>query len=84
MLTSRHFVTSVHVGAFLQSVSELKDSIDNQSWRAPVAACVLGGIMVLLFNIFSCIVLVRKSINKSGPGEAQKAVHHAQTVEFYL
>lgn len=33
--------------------------ISNNIWRAPIAACALGGLMVALFNLMSCIILVR-------------------------
>lgn len=33
-----------------------------------MAAALLGGLLVLLFNVLSCVILIRKSINKSGPG----------------
>ncbi|GIL78972.1 hypothetical protein Vretimale_191 [Volvox reticuliferus] len=43
-------------------------TLHNTAWRAPIAATVLGGLMVLMFNIMSCAILIRKSINRSGPG----------------
>eukprot|EP00199_Chlamydomonas_sp_CCMP681_P006188 CAMPEP_0119108960 /NCGR_PEP_ID=MMETSP1180-20130426/16460_1 /TAXON_ID=3052 ORGANISM="Chlamydomonas cf sp, Strain CCMP681" /NCGR_SAMPLE_ID=MMETSP1180 /ASSEMBLY_ACC=CAM_ASM_000741 /LENGTH=209 /DNA_ID=CAMNT_0007094647 /DNA_START=160 /DNA_END=789 /DNA_ORIENTATION=- len=52
----------------VQNYAGLASAFDNTAWRAPIAACVLGGIMVLMFNAMSCAVLIRKSINKSGPG----------------
>jgi hypothetical protein len=33
--------------------------VSNNIWRAPIAACALGGLMVVLFNVLSCLVLVR-------------------------
>lgn len=29
------------------------------TWRAPIAATVLGPLMVLTFNILSCVILIR-------------------------
>ncbi|GLC40172.1 hypothetical protein PLESTM_001009900 [Pleodorina starrii] len=45
-----------------------KFNLHETAWRAPIAATVLGGLMVLCFNIMSCAILIRKSINRSGPG----------------
>lgn len=33
--------------------------VANSIWRAPIAACVVGGLMATLFNVTSCLVLVR-------------------------
>jgi hypothetical protein len=33
--------------------------VSNNIWRAPIAACALGGLMVALFNLMSCVILVR-------------------------
>lgn len=33
--------------------------VSNNIWRAPIAACALGGLMVVLFNLMSCLVMVR-------------------------
>lgn len=52
----------------VQSYKLLDISISNQIWRAPVAAALLGGLLVLLFNLLSCAILIRKSIEKRGPG----------------
>lgn len=35
-------------------------------WRAPIAACAIGGLMAALFNVTSCLVLVRKSLLPPG------------------
>lgn len=43
-------------------------TLESDAWRAPIAATVLGPLMVLVFNIMSCVILIRKSINRSGPG----------------
>lgn len=41
----------------------------NNIWRAPIAACALGGLMVTLFNVVSCGVLLRRSMVRSAaPG----------------
>ncbi|GFR46625.1 hypothetical protein Agub_g8230 [Astrephomene gubernaculifera] len=37
-------------------------------WRAPLAATLLGALLVFGFNIFSCCILLKRSINRSGPG----------------
>lgn len=37
----------------------VRSFISNNIWRAPIAACALGGLMVVLFNLMSCIVLLR-------------------------
>lgn len=42
--------------------------LSNSVWTAPIAASVLGGIMVTMFNILSLVILIRKSINRTGPG----------------
>ncbi|KAL6755307.1 hypothetical protein V8C86DRAFT_2678901 [Haematococcus lacustris] len=50
-----------------RSYTDLQIAFENTAWRAPIAASILGGLMVLTFNIMSCVVLIRKSINRSGP-----------------
>eukprot|EP00798_Chlamydomonas_sp_ICE-L_P018568 gene18568-25077_t len=52
----------------VKNFDDLQLTIQNHTWRAPIAAAALGATMVLVFNVISCIVLVRKSINRSGPG----------------
>lgn len=47
---------------------KLSNPLHNTAWRAPIAATTLGGLMVLTFNVMSCAILIKKSINKSGPG----------------
>jgi hypothetical protein len=42
-----------------QSYRQLDINISNQIWHAPVAASVLGGLLVLLFNLLSCGILIR-------------------------
>jgi hypothetical protein len=42
-----------------QSYKLLNISISNQIWRAPVAASIVGGMLVLLFNLLSCAILIR-------------------------
>lgn len=58
------FATSVRLSKHLSSSSV---SFESDTWRAPIAASVLGPLMVLTFNVMSCVVLIRKSINKTGP-----------------
>jgi hypothetical protein len=47
----------------LQSYKLLKadptHKVDNEIWKAPVAASLLGGLLVLLFNFLSCAILIR-------------------------
>mmetsp|Transcript_34639 Transcript_34639/g.62390 ORF Transcript_34639/g.62390 Transcript_34639/m.62390 type:complete len:218 (-) Transcript_34639:370-1023(-) len=52
----------------VQAFGGLDIEFNNQAWHAPIAACAMGGVMVFVFNLFSCFILLRKSINKSGPG----------------
>lgn len=52
----------------VKNFNDLQLTFSNHTWRAPIASAALGAIMVLIFNIMSCVVLMRKSINKSGPG----------------
>lgn len=37
----------------------LQLGVKNNIWRAPIAACVLGGVLVLLFNLMGCIILLK-------------------------
>ncbi|MEW5298390.1 MAG: hypothetical protein WDW38_000876 [Sanguina aurantia] len=37
-------------------------------WRSPMAAALMGALLVLGFNVFSCIILLKRSMNRSGPG----------------
>ncbi|GFH27654.1 uncharacterized protein HaLaN_26015, partial [Haematococcus lacustris] len=41
------------------SYTDLQIAFENTAWRAPIAASILGGLMVLTFNIMSCVVLIR-------------------------
>lgn len=59
------FITSSKMA---NCVNQEKVSLHDATWRAPGAAAVLGGLMVLMFDIMSCVILIRKSINRSGPG----------------
>jgi len=45
-----------------------KLGVSNNIWRAPIASCVLGGILTLIFNLLGCIILLKKTINRGGPG----------------
>ncbi|GFH21086.1 uncharacterized protein HaLaN_18322 [Haematococcus lacustris] len=40
-------------------VLDAEHAFENTAWRAPIAASILGGLMVLTFNIMSCVVLIR-------------------------
>jgi hypothetical protein len=44
--------------------------VSSEIWRAPIAAAVLGGCLLLLFNLVSCAVLAKKSVDRDGPGFA--------------
>lgn len=44
--------------------------LSSEIWRAPIAASVLGGVLLLLFNLLSCAVLAKKSVSRDGPGFA--------------
>ena len=57
------FATSARLSAHVST----KITFQADTWRAPIAATVLGPLMVLVFNVMSCVILIRKSINKSGP-----------------
>jgi hypothetical protein len=63
----------IYIGLSFATSSRLSSHIstsvtlDADTWRAPIAATVLGPLMVFAFNILSCVILVRKSINATGP-----------------
>eukprot|EP00877_Chromochloris_zofingiensis_P004026 jgi/Chrzof1/13624/Cz08g04170.t1 len=59
---------NLHIASWKDVQQSGRSFISNNIWRAPIAACALGGLMVVLFNLISCIVLIRKSMMKSGPG----------------
>ncbi|KAI8464151.1 MAG: hypothetical protein J3K34DRAFT_441378 [Monoraphidium minutum] len=60
---------NLHIENGWKDVSQsAKAFVSNNIWRAPIAACALGGLMVVLFNLLSCLVLVRRSIARTGPG----------------
>lgn len=42
--------------------------IVDRSWRAPLATCILSSLLVIGFDLMSCITLIKKSINRAGPG----------------
>lgn len=69
IVTSIYYILSfITTTNLIKSYKLLDISISNQIWRAPVAASLLGGLLVLLFNLLSCAILIRKSIEKRGPG----------------
>ncbi|PNH05448.1 hypothetical protein TSOC_008265 [Tetrabaena socialis] len=51
-----------------EAAFDAKALVMNRVWRAPLAATLLGALLVFGFNMFSCCILVKKSINRSGPG----------------
>jgi hypothetical protein len=60
IVTSIYYILSFITTANLVKSYKLLDiSISNQIWRAPVAAALLGGLLVLLFNLLSCAILIR-------------------------
>eukprot|EP00878_Enallax_costatus_P017896 GHUV01018809.1.p1 GENE.GHUV01018809.1~~GHUV01018809.1.p1 ORF type:complete len:214 (+),score=62.18 GHUV01018809.1:1049-1690(+) len=59
---------NLHIQSWKDTQATVKSFISNNIWRAPIAACALGGLMVVFFNLLSCVVLIRKSIVKTGPG----------------
>lgn len=50
---------NLHIATWKDAQSTVRSFISNNIWRAPIAACALGGLMVVLFNLMSCIVLLR-------------------------
>lgn len=44
------------------------DMLKNKIWRAPLAACLLSALLVVGFDLLSCVMLIKKSINRAGPG----------------
>ena len=51
---------NLHIQNGWKDVSQTaKSFVSNNIWRAPIAACALAGLMVVLFNLMSCMVLVR-------------------------
>lgn len=51
--------------------------VSNGIWRAPIAACAIGGVMATLFNVTSCLVLVRYEAKgkEGGGGFADRKKH---------
>jgi uncharacterized membrane protein YhaH (DUF805 family) len=55
VVTSIFYILSFCTCANLvRSYKLLNIEVSNEIWRAPVAASLLGGLLVLLFNILSC------------------------------
>lgn len=51
------------------AAQQLDLKFSNNVWKAPIAAAAMGGFMVMLFQLLSCIILIRKSVHKfQGPG----------------
>lgn len=42
--------------------------VSNSIWRAPIAACAIGGLLVVVFNLLSCFVLARRSYLRAAAG----------------
>eukprot|EP00775_Hariotina_reticulata_P012892 gene12892-13018_t len=69
LITSIYYILSFCTCANLvKSYKLLNINISNEIWRAPIAATLLGGLLVLLFNILSCAILIKKTVNKGSPG----------------
>ncbi|PNW78709.1 hypothetical protein CHLRE_09g387467v5 [Chlamydomonas reinhardtii] len=51
-----------------EAALDIQSLVLNRVWRAPLAATFLGALLVFGFNMFSCCILIKKSINRSGPG----------------
>ncbi|KXZ54155.1 hypothetical protein GPECTOR_5g253 [Gonium pectorale] len=56
------------LGASGQTALNVETLVMNRVWRAPLAATLLGALLVFGFNMFSCCILLKKSVNRSGPG----------------
>jgi hypothetical protein len=52
---------NLHIETWKNAQATARSFISNNIWRAPIAACALGGLMVVLFNLLSCIVLIRQA-----------------------
>jgi len=52
----------------VRSYRQLDIPLSNEIWRAPIAAAVLGGLLTLFFNLVSCGVLAKKSVDRRGGG----------------
>lgn len=50
---------NLHIATWKDAQSTIRSYLSNNIYRAPVAACALGGLMVVLFNLMSCVVLLR-------------------------
>lgn len=46
-------------GGWSEAEKAARALVANSMWRAPIAACVVSGLMATLFNVTSCLVLVR-------------------------
>mmetsp|Transcript_4537 Transcript_4537/g.7717 ORF Transcript_4537/g.7717 Transcript_4537/m.7717 type:complete len:333 (-) Transcript_4537:930-1928(-) len=73
LLTSIYVLLAVITFAQLwQAASELsyglKDITHNKIWRAPLASLVLSALLTFGFNMTSCVTLIKKSVNRAGPG----------------
>jgi hypothetical protein len=53
---------NLHIATWKDAQATARSFISNNIWRAPIAACALGGLMVVLFNLLSCIVLIRQAV----------------------
>lgn len=70
---------NLHIETWKDTRATVRSFISNNIWRAPIAACALGGLMVVLFNLMSCIVLVRcERCTATAQQPAGNAVHGHQ------
>jgi len=72
-------ITSIYVALAVAVFSKLVQAANNlalnaeqvvmnKMWRAPLSALSLSALLVFGFNFMSCITLIKKSINRGGPG----------------
>ncbi|KAL6747760.1 hypothetical protein V8C86DRAFT_2899110 [Haematococcus lacustris] len=73
LITSIYVALSVITfGKLWQAASEFsygpKDLAKSKIWRAPLTSLVLGSLLTFGFNLMSCVTLIKKSVNRGGPG----------------
>jgi hypothetical protein len=57
---------NLHIQTWKDTGATVRSFISNNIWRAPIAACALGGLMVVLFNLMAFIVLLRSARKRMG------------------
>lgn len=69
LVTSLYYALSFATSSnLLRSYRQLDIPLSNEIWRAPIAAAVLGGLLALFFNLVSCAVLAKKTVDRRGGG----------------